>query len=60
MLDENGVSKGTGFVAFSSPDDAARAVIFHSFVIHLWVLFSEYEWKLELIFMSLLMCFLDK
>ncbi|XP_023549690.1 polyadenylate-binding protein 3-like [Cucurbita pepo subsp. pepo] len=26
MLDENGVSKGTGFVAFSSPDDAARAI----------------------------------
>lgn len=26
MLDKNGVSKGSGFVAFQSPEDASRAV----------------------------------
>jgi len=26
MRDPNGISRGSGFVAFSSPDEAARAV----------------------------------
>lgn len=32
MREPNGISKGSGFVAFSAPDEAARAVSFPNFM----------------------------
>lgn len=49
MLDHNGVSKGSGFVAFSSPDEAARAVNF-LFINSFLSSISKYDIELELIF----------